>query len=280
MRGFTLIETLVVVTIILTLVSIVSVSYRNFSRQTELQTSAQEIVATLDRARTRTQASRNDSQYGVHLASGSYALFPGNNYDANSPDNETVTLNSRFEIAEIDLAGGGSDIIFDRLTGATAQSGTFSLRLISEPSTLYTIRVHSAGQADLASEVSPTDSRITDTRHVHLELGWSIVGSNTLTLTFSDPPNADVIEAIDMAGYFDGTTDFFWQDTVDINGSAQTLRINAHSLNLSDTLLSIHHDQRLNDKAVAIEIDGQDIISYAADGTATVGDSGGILEMQ
>lgn len=84
-----------------------------------------------------------------------------------------------------------------------------------------------------------------------------------------------------MSSYFNvGQTIFSWEDTIEVNGSNQALKIQTHNLTASDTELSIHRDGRYNDKAVTVEIDGQEIVSYAADGTATVGAYGGTLEEQ
>lgn len=122
----------------------------------------------------------------------------------------------------------------------------------------------------------------TDSRHLEFDLenpfgyGWSIQGATTLTLVFSDSPNPDITKNVTMANFFSGgATGFGWEDEVDVNGDTEELRVHTHYIDSNDTVLSIHRDQILNNKAVAISIDGKAIVSYTAGGTPTVEAYGG-----
>lgn len=266
--------------IILILVALSTAGLVSLRQNTDVGTSTHQIIAALQLARNKALASENDSNYGVHFESNKYVLFTGSTYSASAPDNEVHELKSTVEVHDINLVGG-SDVVFDRVQGTTSNSGSVGVRLINDSTNSRAITVLASGHAGLTGSVSPTDTRITDTRHLHFDLGWSIQGATTLTLTFADPPNPTVQENVTMASYFDvGQTVFDWEGTVDVNGSDQKLRIHTHSIGASDTLLSIHRDRRDNTKAVTIDIDGQEIVSYTADGTATVGPSGGTIEQQ
>ncbi|MEK7557026.1 MAG: prepilin-type N-terminal cleavage/methylation domain-containing protein [Patescibacteria group bacterium] len=277
-RGFTLVEIIVVLAIILLLVGLGLAAYRTFGRNVNLGTVSQQIVIVLDDARSRTVASLSDSQYGVHFENDTYTLFQGSTYNAQGNNNEAHPLPTGVEFGSITLSGGGNDVVFDRITGTTSQSGTIVLRLTDTPATTQTITISPQGQADASGSVAPTDTRVTDTRHVHFTLGWTIQGTSTLTLTFSNPSHT---ENISMSDYFNADqTDFDWEGDVDVGGDSEHLRIQSHSIDATNTTLSVERDRRDNDVAVAVSIDGNEIVSYAADGTATVGSDGGTMEVQ
>lgn len=117
---------------------------------------------------------------------------------------------------------------------------------------------------------------ITDSRHLELFLGWSIRNSTTLTLTFHDPGNPDVVENVPMENFFNAdSSGFDWEGDIDVNGNIESLRVHTYYLDSNDTMLSIHRDQDKNSKAVDISIDSNEIISYGADGAPIVGADGG-----
>ena len=253
-KGFTLIELLVVLAIIAVLITIALANFGTFGRQVDLDTTTQRVLSTLRLARNQTLASEGESQYGVHFEQAKYVLFKGDDY-ATSTDKKEYTLTST-EIYQINLTGGGSDVVFERVRGNTNSSGNIKVRLISEQTRSQTVLVNASGQVSLETSVSPTGTRITDTRHLHFDLGWSIQSATTLRLIFSDPPNPNVQNDIAMSSYFTGSppTAFDWSGTVPVNGSDQVLRVHTHLLDATDTTLSVHRDRRYNNKALQIII--------------------------
>jgi len=280
-KGFTLIEILIAITIIIIMITTVIVSYRIFEKRTELEDVGQRIFSTLKLAQTQTLASNDASQYGVHFESDQYILFKGDAYLAGSPDNNIYQLPSRLEIFQINLASGGNDVIFQRIIGSTAQFGTIEIRIISQPTETRIITVQSSGQSILGTipEGCCDTGRLADTRHVHLDMGWSIQGSTALNLHFGGAAATDI--NVSMADYFNGDqTEFDWSDTIGIDGQDQELRIHTHSLNVINTILCIHRDQDHNNGSVSIDIDSQDVIFYDINGDITIGAFGGVDEIQ
>ena len=280
-KGLSLIEVLIVILVIIILIGSAFVSYRLFEKRTELESTAQNILATLKLAQTKTLASEGASQYGIHFESSQYVLFKGEAHQEGAAENKIYQIPSRLEIYNIDLSGGGNDVVFQRISGLTDQNGIIDLRIILQPDKIKTITIQSSGQVELglASTECCTTNHLTDTRHVHLNLGWSIQDSVTLTLSFPDTP--EVINNINMADYFGGGgTEFNWSETIDVNGQNQELRIHTHSLDAFNTILCVHRDRGKNNKPLQISIDAKDIISYTTEGEISIGLYGGTAEIQ
>ncbi|OHA01742.1 MAG: hypothetical protein A3C11_00080 [Candidatus Sungbacteria bacterium RIFCSPHIGHO2_02_FULL_49_12] len=280
-HGFTLIEILTTLAALAIIVSIVYGAFSSFRTFTAVDEAASEILSTLRLAQSKTLASVSNAQYGVRILSDRLTVFRGATYSDVSAI-ETVFLRPIITVADVTLAGGGTDIVFDRLTGRTSMTGTIRVEAKSDSGKFRVITVDAAVQASLgAGALPPGNNRIVDTRHVNFQLGWSIQGATTLTLQFSDPPSADTVENIAMLTYFtSGQTAFDWEGTVTVNGTGQTIRVHTTALSASDTTLSIHRDRRMNDKAVIILIDGKEIARYASDGVITIGPFGGTLTVQ
>jgi len=285
-KGFTLIELLVVLAIIAVLITIALANFGTFGRQVDLDTTTQRVLSTLRLARNQTLASEGESQYGVHFEQAKYVLFKGSDYLTGTDKKEYVL--SSTDIGVINLKDGEVDVVFDRVRGTTSQYGYITVRLISDLNRTQTININPLGQVSLDAVVNPKCPgpfcpRISDTRHLHFDLGWSIQSATTLRLIFSDPPNPNVQNDIAMSSYFTGSppTAFDWSGTVPVNGSDQVLRVHTHLLDATDTTLSVHRDRRYNNKALQIIIiDGginKDTVSYTDVGDASVGSYGGSM---
>ena len=278
-KGFSLVEILVVIFIMMALMVLGFINYRNFEKNVSLSSSANQIISALHLTNERTISSSDNLVHGIHFTSSTYILFASSTYSASDPKNEVFNLPSNIEISEINV--GGSNVVFDRLTGKTSNFGTIVLRIISQPSETRAVEILPSGRAGFAGAVTTANSRITDARHIHFNLGWSLQGSTNLILTFHNPPAADTVNTIPMATYFNpGQTEFDWEGTTIVNGATQVIRVHTHALDAFNTTLSIHRDGRLTNKALDIKIDTKNIVSYTAAGVATVGAFGGIMAVQ
>lgn len=279
-EGFSLIEILIGVAILFLIAFLAIASFTTFRQQVEIDSSSQNILSILRLARSKTLASESEDNYGVHFQSDKYVLFKGAAYDSNDSSNREYILTDS-EIYSITLNGGGSDVIFNRIRGTTDEYGSVAIRLIVDTSKANTININSYGQVSVSDAVVTSSTRVTDSRHLHFDLGWSIQNSTTLTLAFTDSPNPPVTQNVAMAGYFNvGKTAFDWSGTITVNGSDQILRVHTHSLDAFNTTLTITRDIRYNNKALTVSIDGQAVVSYTAAGVATVGAFGGTMTVQ
>jgi hypothetical protein len=134
-KGITVVEILIVIAIIFLLTTIVFVALKTFKDKQILNSETEKIVSTIQDARNRTLASVDDTSYGVHIASTSVTLFRGIMFSLGSSTNEVLELNSSVEVGGVSLEGGGTEIVFERLTGSTLDYGSVSLDLVSGSST-------------------------------------------------------------------------------------------------------------------------------------------------
>jgi len=267
-KGFTLIEIIVAIAIIILLVSVSVVQFATFGNNIELTTSSQNLTAALQLAQNKTLASEEDTQYGVFIDAGSFTIFQGAAYNENAPANEVHTIPESVEIYSINV-GNNDAVVFDRVTGATTNTGSIFLRLKNNQNNTKEVAVQPSGAIGIAVTSTPSGTRVTDTRHLHFDLGWSIQTAETLTFSF---PDDNYTEDIVMYNFFDaGLTDFMWEGTIDVNGTSESFLVHTHSLDTFDTELSIRRDGRFTSKAVDIFIDGKSIASYDENDNATLG---------
>jgi len=78
--GFSLVEVLVVISIISVILGIAVFSFRSFQVKSDIDISQANIVHQLRRAITLARASEGDSDWGVYIQSESATIFKGNSY--------------------------------------------------------------------------------------------------------------------------------------------------------------------------------------------------------
>ncbi|MBI2050167.1 MAG: type II secretion system protein [Candidatus Staskawiczbacteria bacterium] len=83
-RGFTLIEIIVVITVLAILIAVSIVSFYSIQKKSALDNGFEEFVSALKLVQNKTLSSESNSQYGVYLDSSvlpnKYVLFKGASY--------------------------------------------------------------------------------------------------------------------------------------------------------------------------------------------------------
>lgn len=268
-KSFTLVEVLTIVGILIVLTAISIPAFRFFQKESDLNNSIEEIINTLRLAQNKTLASEGAIQYGVHFETGEYVLFNGTTYNPSATDNEIHNLPKSVEIYEIELTGGGSEVIFDRVTGTTNQFGEVSLRLKTDTSKVKTIYIENSGQVGLSAPTTPSDTaRLKDSRHVHFNYSRFIdTAGETLTLMFNGSIRKDILISGNLE---DGQIS--WEGEVDVGGEVQKIKIHTHKLNSPDSQFCIHRNRRYNNKILEVTLSGDSsgyLIHYSADGLTT-----------
>jgi len=270
-RGFTVMEVLIVVAILVVLGAIVIGDYATYQKKTDLQNAVQEFIAVLQVAQERTLASDNGAQYGVHISTAVspniYTLFQGASYASRVTSYDqphSVPKNVQFSSLNI---GAANDIVFDRLVGTTANSGSLSLQNTVDTSQTKTLYISGQGTVGFVAPSTIADTRVTDSRHIQFDYSRVIDTANeTITLTFDNSVAAVVpISAYLVSG------EISWQGTVAVGGINQVVDFHTHRLNNPDTEFSIHRDRRYNTKSLKITISGDSgsLAEYSADGLTT-----------
>lgn len=143
--GFGIIEILAVVAIISILAVISYTAFFDANRAQALEKDRDKVSAMLEYARSLTLSSSGGQQFGVHIESDKVILFPGSVYSAGNPSNKIELLHPLVTIASSSISGGGSDIVFERLTGKTSDYGTIGVSLRSDSNEFYVITVSATG---------------------------------------------------------------------------------------------------------------------------------------
>ena len=146
-NGFTLIELLGSLAIIAVLVTIIFTSMSSFRNSKALQTVSEDVLSLLDEAKNNTLSAKDNYSYGVHFESAKMVLFRAPTYSGLEVTNKKVDVDNAVQIYSIVLAGGGPNVIFQKLTGKTSQNGTVIIRLKSDNSKTKTIVIAESGVA-------------------------------------------------------------------------------------------------------------------------------------
>ena len=84
----------------------------------------------------------------MHFENTRVVLFKGLSYSANDSLNISSSLHSLIIISNVALTGG-SDVVFQRLTGETAESGSVTLALVDNPTITKVISISGMGVVNL-----------------------------------------------------------------------------------------------------------------------------------
>ena len=133
-KGFTLIEIMLVVALMIVIGSISVPVYQSFQVKNNLDVATYTIVQTLRRAQVLSQSGVGDETWGVHIESGSAVLFKGANYASRDISTDEV-----FEISTNIAPTGIADIVFSKLLGEPQTTGDIILTTSNNDTKTITI---------------------------------------------------------------------------------------------------------------------------------------------
>jgi Tfp pilus assembly protein FimT len=144
-----MLEVVVAIAIITLISVIVYAPFNDFRAQKTLDASVEKILSAFSQAHLDTISSKDNMQYGVHIAAGEVVYYVGPTYATGTATNLVFVLHPGIEIYDISLNGGGSDVLYQRLTGSTDQNGTFKLHPKGRIDTIATITINRTGATSI-----------------------------------------------------------------------------------------------------------------------------------
>jgi type II secretory pathway pseudopilin PulG len=148
-RGISLIEIVVTISIVFLLTSLIIFSFSDQTRERSISGEGLSSLAILDQARSLAMTSKENVDFGVHFTTTIKTLFEGSTYSSSDPDNIDEDSASGTQFVNISLNGGGSDIVFDRLTGRTNDYGTIVIQSTADNNASSTITIYQTGLIEI-----------------------------------------------------------------------------------------------------------------------------------
>lgn len=146
--GFTFIE-IVFVMAILAVITVIALNvFPKSDNSRTLDRNAILTVSTLNQARSLSISSKNNSRHGVYFGDQELVIFAGDTYTPGANDNVTVPLNSRVTISNKSLSGGGSTVVFNRLSGTAMYFGSVTLSSLDDESLTKVINIYESGLSE------------------------------------------------------------------------------------------------------------------------------------
>jgi len=146
-HGFGLLEFLFAVGILALISVIIIKGLNSFRQERQLDVVTETIVFELAKARNMTKLSEGGLQYGLRLNATSVERFIGDTYSVAS--STRIDFDDAVEIIGVTLELGGKDVLYDRITGETADYGTATVRLVNYPSSTRLLTISPFGLVDV-----------------------------------------------------------------------------------------------------------------------------------
>lgn len=148
-KGITIIELLIVLAVIGIMLGVATPQFYKMRENQVLKSAVQNVLSSVDKARSQTLASLNSSQYGVHFETEKIIIFTGISFVPNAASNETINITAPATISNVALGAGSpttGSIYFNRLSGSPSTTGTIT---ISTTNYSKTITISGAGGASV-----------------------------------------------------------------------------------------------------------------------------------
>lgn len=147
-KGFSLMEMLIVIAIMIIILAIVIYSFNTAKSKKQLEVTIDAIDSRLEEAKANALAGKNGKNFGIQFNTTTYVYFSGNSYNPADTTNSTTTILSNLQITK-SIAGGGSSIIFSRLTGMPQATGTIIVTDINNNSNTMSITIGTLGDINV-----------------------------------------------------------------------------------------------------------------------------------
>lgn len=120
--GFTVMELLIVFSIIALIVTLLIFSFRDYARFQQFNQITQEVEFVLNQARLKARSAVDDTDYGVKIDANNLIYFSDDSFVSGDPDNQII--NYQFVTLTPNLSAGVDEIIFKKITALPSATGT------------------------------------------------------------------------------------------------------------------------------------------------------------
>jgi prepilin-type N-terminal cleavage/methylation domain-containing protein len=144
-RGMSIVEVLVVISVIGILTAVVLPQFSKVKENQVLKNAVSEITSALHNAQSQSLASKDFSEYGVYFESDKILVFKGKIFNVEAVDNSSISIVLPATISNVAFNGISAttgEIYFQRLSGAPSKVGTIT---VSTPSYSKLITISATG---------------------------------------------------------------------------------------------------------------------------------------
>lgn len=130
-KGFSLVELILVMSIIATLIGLITINFVNIHQTASLDSLVQDFVSDIKQQQIKamagdTEGSGSANPYGVHIDTNRYVLFRGSSYSSFDSSNFNVNLPSNMQFIL-----PASDVMFQKIKGEISAASSFTLKDIT-----------------------------------------------------------------------------------------------------------------------------------------------------
>lgn len=147
-RGFSVIEAITVIGIMLILFGIMMYSYNIISSRKHVEVITDSISTKLEQAKIDSISGKNGQSSGVHFNTTGYVYFSGSSFNPSDVTNSSSSVPTRIQITK-SFSSGGNDIIFTRITGIPNATGTIQISDTVNPLSSSTITIGTLGDINV-----------------------------------------------------------------------------------------------------------------------------------
>jgi len=119
-QGFTLVELIVVITILSILIGYVTINLTGARNSASIETTSISLLTDIKAQQIKamtgeTQGGTTNDSYGIHFELNRYILFQGDTYSSSDPTNIAIDLDAPLEFSSINLPS--PNIVFSNISG-------------------------------------------------------------------------------------------------------------------------------------------------------------------
>ncbi|MFA6528257.1 MAG: type II secretion system protein [Candidatus Gracilibacteria bacterium] len=126
-KAFTFIEIIIVLTILAVMFGLFVLYGQVGQVRADLSSQRDQFVSYLRLAQSDASSGKDEENQGIHIEENSYTIFHGDSFVTDGTGNFTIELPETLAFTNVNLNGGGEDVIFTSPKGETNTYGTIEI---------------------------------------------------------------------------------------------------------------------------------------------------------